>query len=42
LQEIDVALQAACPLVEAGGFRAILYPGDILRQRQIKTDDAPA
>src|SRR5262245_37522918 len=33
LQEVDVALQAARPLVEPRGLRAILYARDILRLR---------
>src|SRR5262249_14557806 len=31
LQEVDVALEAAGPLVQAGGLRAVLYARNILR-----------
>ena len=36
LQKIDVALKAPRSLVQAGGFRAVLYPGDILRAPRLR------
>ena len=42
LQKIDVALKAPRSLVQAGGFRAVLYPGDILRAPDFDSDDDQA
>jgi hypothetical protein len=43
LQEINVALQAARPLVEPGGLGAVLYPSNVLGSRDVETaDDQPA
>src|SRR6266480_916047 len=39
LQKIDVALKAPRSLVQAGGFRAVLYSGDILRAPGFDSDD---
>jgi hypothetical protein len=42
LQKIDVALKAPRSLVQAGGFRAVLYSGDILRAPGFDSDDDQA
>ena len=42
LQKIDVALKAPRSLVQAGGFRAVLYSGDILRAPGFNSDDDQA
>jgi hypothetical protein len=42
LQKIDVALKAPRSLVQTGGFRAVLYSGDILRPSRIDSDDDQA
>src|SRR5262245_18923608 len=39
LQKIDIALKASRPLVQAGGFRAVIYSGDILRPSGINSND---
>ena len=42
LQKIDVALKASRSLVQAGGFRAVLYSRDILRPPSINSDEDQA
>src|SRR6184192_1024762 len=42
LQKIDVGLKAPRSLVQAGGFRAVLYSGDILRAPGFNSDDDQA
>jgi hypothetical protein len=42
LQKIDVALKAPRSLVQTGGFRAVLYSGDILRTPGLDSDDDQA
>jgi hypothetical protein len=39
LQKVYVALKAPCSLVQSRGFRAVLYPRDILRPSDIDSDD---
>jgi hypothetical protein len=39
LQKVDVALKAPRSLVQSRGFRAVLYPRDILRPPGIDSDD---
>jgi hypothetical protein len=41
-KKIDVALKASRSLVQAGGFRAVLYSGDILRPPSIDSADDQA
>src|SRR5262245_47684222 len=42
LKKIDVALKAPRSLVQARGFRAVLYPGDILRIPGFNSNDGQA